>query len=166
MLFIKWRAQLMNGRRVSVRSVASILKLRKCRQITSHHGARAVKLLLKTVKCFVRIATVARAIYRLQPCVASRGRRFSFVVCVAHCRVAYLSVKSRFRRKATNYNTMKVYENTGCCVKYRGVFYLCAPTLKWCTKLVYTLGCCDTLLFIGDLEYVCFGIRQQFIYSV
>lgn len=55
----------MYGRKVFARSVASTLILRKCKPTTLPHGARAAKLSRKTAKCFVRIATAARATYKL-----------------------------------------------------------------------------------------------------
>lgn len=83
----------MNGRKVSVRSVASILKLRKCRLTTSHRGARAARLLLKTAKCFVRIATAARATYK-KSSVCCTMRQAFFVACyAAHCRLSSLILK-------------------------------------------------------------------------
>ena len=59
----------MSGKKVSARNAGSTLRLKKCKPTTLPRGARAARRFRETAKCFVRIATAARATYKLQASV-------------------------------------------------------------------------------------------------
>ena len=56
-------ARLMNAKKASALPAGNILELKKWKPTTSCHGVKAEKLLLKTAKCFAKIAIVEKVAF-------------------------------------------------------------------------------------------------------